>query len=194
MAPGDEVDESVLDDPDRLRAADPGDCLRGLAMAGATVRRTMAAAAEAGASVLADDGLPRAVVLLGGGSTRLAAEAMVCFAGPQAPVPIIVYRGLELPRWVGAADLVLAAGSNVEEDPSEGETGLARLLTAAGARGARVAAVAAADSPIAAAVGGMRGIVVESPAPDPFWPAFSGLLCLLRETGLITAPDELLEL
>jgi glucose/mannose-6-phosphate isomerase len=197
MAPGDAVDESVLDDPDRLRAADPGDCLRVLATAGATVRRTMSAAAEAGAPTLAADGLPRAVVLLGGGSTLLAAEAMVDFAGPRAAVPIIVYRGAELPRWIGATDLVIAASSNAADPtvaPRDQDAGPARLLAAAGGRGARVAAIGPPGSPIAVAVGSVRGIFIESAAPEPFWPAFSGLLCLLRETGLITAPDELLEL
>ena len=62
------LDEQLLDDAEGLAGADPSGSLRALASAGAQVRVSMRATAEAEVSRLVGDGRPRSVVVasLGG--------------------------------------------------------------------------------------------------------------------------------
>lgn len=102
------LDESILDSADQLLAADPGEMLRAIATSGAQVREAAVLAAEAGLGRLADDGRPRAIVVLGMGGSGIAGDVLAAVCGTESAVPVYVVKGYSLPGWVGAADLVCA--------------------------------------------------------------------------------------
>lgn len=185
------VDESVLDEPDRLAEADPEGMLRALASAGPQVRRSLISAQEADIRRIADDGPPRSIVVLGTGVAALAGAAVAAAAGQPATAPIIVHRDADLPRWVGAADMVIGLSST-----GAGAQALAAAQQAA-ARGARVVGVGPDDSPLAAVVAGARGpyvAITESRwRRATLWPLLTGLACLVDVVGAVELPAELLE-
>ncbi len=185
------VDETVLDDPDRLASADPAGLLRENATAGPQVRRTAAAADEGGVASLAGQGAPRSVLVVGSGVCRLAAQALSVLTGPEVTAPVVAHVGPDLPRWVGAADLVVglsASGANAAT---------LSVLQAAGSRGCEVAAVGPADTPLAAVVSRARGTLVAAPDHGPartrLWSLLTGLICLAGPVGLLDVPGDLLE-
>jgi len=185
------VDESVLDDPERLARADPDGMLRVLASAGPQVRRTAVSAIEGGVRALADDGLPRSIVVLGTGVAALAGAALAAIAGQQAHAPIVVHRDAWLPRWVGAADMVIGLSPT-----GAGSTALAAADQAA-ARGARVVGVGPSESPLAAVVAGARGpyVVIEDARwrRATFWPLLTGLAALAGAVGAVDVTEEMLD-
>lgn len=146
MGIGGEFDNDLLDDPRRLEATDTGGLLRAAATAGAQVRSTTAAAAEAGLAQLRGD-RPRALVLLTRpGAAPAAAPLLLALLGPSCPVPVVTTRSV--PMWVGALDVVLASTT----DPGDRE--LAEGIDRAVRRGAQVVLTAPADGPVAAAAAG----------------------------------------
>ena len=136
------TDESLLDRPADLEAADPEGMLRAVASGAGQVREAVALAREAGVGRLADEDLPRAVVVLGMGGSGIAGDVLAAVAGPTCPVPVVSVRGHVLPTWVGAADLVVAVSCSgtTEETLS--------ALDEAVRRGCRVLAVGATGSPL----------------------------------------------
>jgi glucose/mannose-6-phosphate isomerase len=185
------VDESVLDEPDRLVEADPEGMLRALASAGPQLRRTVVAAQEADVRRIAEDGTPRSIIVLGTGVAAIAAAAVAAAAGQPATAPILVHRGADLPRWVGAADMVIGLSPT-----GAGAQALAVAQQAA-ARGARVVGVGPDDSPLAAVVAGARGpyvAITESRwRRATLWPLLAGLATLVNSVGVVEISDELLE-
>jgi glucose/mannose-6-phosphate isomerase len=138
-----EVDESRLDDPEALAAADPEQMLRAVATSAAQVRAARTAAVDAGLEALREEGRPRAVVVAGMGGSGIAGDVLLALATATSPVPVVVHRGPGLPGWVGAADLVLAVSCS---------GGTAETLAAtdeAIRRGSRLVGVAGGDSPLA---------------------------------------------
>jgi glucose/mannose-6-phosphate isomerase len=136
------VDESVLDDPTRLAAADPGELLRELATAARQTRETWRLAEEAGVARLGADGRPRAVVVVGTGAAAGAADVLVAAAGAVSPVPVIGHHDHGLPGWVGVADVVLAVSGS-------GRSPLTlNAVEEAARRGCRLLAVGPADTPL----------------------------------------------
>ncbi len=95
----DVFDDTRLDDPDVLAAAD--DRLRWLAESGARVRSQADTVVEAIAA-LPQDSMPRAIVAAGADARLLRAVLE-----PWCPVPFVAWPGPGLPGWVGALDLVL---------------------------------------------------------------------------------------
>jgi len=95
----DVFDDTRLDDPDVLAAADAG--LRWLAESGARVR-SQAGAAEDAIAQLPRDSTPRAIVAAGADARLLRAVLE-----PWCPVPFVAWPGPGLPGWAGALDLVL---------------------------------------------------------------------------------------
>ncbi len=136
------LDEGVLEDASRLEVGDPGEMLRAVASAAAQVRESAQASAEAGIERLGEEGRPRSVVVLGMGGSGIAGDVLAALAGPEAPVPVYVHKGYGLPRWVGAADLVVAVSC------SGGTEETLSALDLAIRRGSRVLAVGAAESPL----------------------------------------------
>lgn len=138
-----EVDEARLDDVAALEAADPQHMLRAVASSAAQVRRSLTAARESGLEQIAQTGRPRAVIVTGMGGSGIAGEVLAAVSGPTSPVPVVVHRGYGLPPWVGAADLVIAVScSGTTQETLSAFDEAAR-------RGAVLAAVGAAGSPLA---------------------------------------------
>ncbi|WP_432509226.1 SIS domain-containing protein [Kineococcus auxinigenes] len=151
------LDETLLGDGDALTAADPSGVLRSLAGAGAQVREAVELSAGAGTGRLAEDGRPRAVVVAALGGASVVADVLTSLAGRSCPVPLVARRGGPLPSWVGPLDLVVAVSM------SGRAPGPLALATEAVRRGARVVAVAADGSPLAA-LGARPGNVHVPPA------------------------------
>ena len=94
-------DDTLLDDPDALLAADTE--LRRIAESGARVRRETDAAAEQ-LTMLDNTSRPRAIVAAGSGGRLLRAVLE-----PSCPVPFVAWSGPGLPGWAGPLDLVVIA-------------------------------------------------------------------------------------
>jgi glucose/mannose-6-phosphate isomerase len=88
-----------------------------------------------GPSGAEDAAPPRAVVGIGVGTGAAACEAVAALTGPRLGVPFVVWRGGDLPAFVGPGSLVLAASCGAESP----ETVMA--VRDALERGARVAGV-----------------------------------------------------
>ncbi|MGP2441897.1 SIS domain-containing protein [Streptomyces sp. JW3] len=204
------LDETLLDNPQGLAAADHRGLLRGAAEAGARVRTAARLTAEAGLSQLKPDGRPRAVLIAGPGAAAThAADLLGTLAGPGSPVTRLAPSGVapaagalrwDLPGWAGSVDLLLIA------TPDGAEPGLALLAEAAYRRGCAVVAVAPPRSPLSETVTGSLGLFLpmatapydqEEPlagaAPGVLWALLTPLLALLDRVGLLTAPPDALE-
>ncbi|MET9257807.1 SIS domain-containing protein [Streptomyces sp. NPDC048182] len=204
------LDETLLDAPERLTAADRRGLLRGAAEAGARVRTAARYAAEAGVGGLKPDGRPRAVLIAGpGAAAGQAADLLGALAGAGSPVTRLAPTGVapaagalrwELPGWAGSVDLLLIA------TPDGTEPGLALLAEQAYRRGCTVVAVAPARSPLSESVNGSVGMFlplataaydddepVAGAAPGVLWALLTPLLALLDRTGLLEAPPEAVE-
>ena len=87
----------------RSTPATPAGMLRAVASSGAQVREAALLAAEAGVARLADDGRPRAVVVVGMGGSAIAGDVLAAVAGPTLPVPLVVAPRLR-PAGLGRPD------------------------------------------------------------------------------------------
>ncbi|SDX75261.1 hypothetical protein SAMN05421504_103710 [Amycolatopsis xylanica] len=169
------LDDSLLDDPARLAAADSAGLLRAAAMAGAQVRATAEAAAEVGLSDRLDLGRPRALVLIDRpGVSRSLTRMLAALLTPQCPVPVVIAE--VVPSWIGALDVVFAH----TDDPGDRE--LAASLERAARFGATVVLSAPTDGPVAASVAG-KGLLIAPRVPVPPEMAFPRGLA----AGLLTA-------
>lgn len=152
------LDDTLLADPRALAALDTGGVLRSAATAGAQVRSTAHAAAEAGVGELAGS-RPRALVLLRRPGTSGAAAALFSAAlAPVAPIPVLVMDAV--PGWIGALDVVVAHTADAHD------VELAESVERAVRRGAEVVLSAPGDGPVAAAGAG-RARLVEPRIPVP---------------------------
>lgn len=188
-----DVDEELLGDTARLESGDPGEMLRAVASSAAQVREAAALAREAGVDrVAAEEGMPRAIVVLGMGGSGIAGDVLTALAGPESAVPIIVSKTYGLPRWVGAADLVI--GVSCSGSTEETLSGMDEAVR----RGCPVAAVAAESSPLADRCLRGRGLLlpVQSAGRLPramMWGLSVPLALLGRALGLVELPDEEVE-
>lgn len=184
---GQAFDEELLDDPERLAAVDLSGLLRAAASAGAQVRSTATAAAEAGLDRLRGE-RPRALVLITRpGAAAAAAPLLVALLGPGCPLPVVACASV--PSWVGALDVVLAHTT----DPGDRElaVGVDRALR----RGAHVVLTAPGDGPVAAAAAGRSVLLtprVEVPAALVLPRALVAGLLLCDALGLLAVELELL--
>lgn len=168
-------DDTLLADPERVAEADTAGLLRALAMAGAQVRATSDAAAEARLAERLDVGSPRVIVLVagpGGGGTALALLAELLATSTAVPV----VAADVVPHWVGALDVVFAHS----DDP--GDLRLATGLERAVRRGTTVVVSAPDEGPVAAAVAG-HGVLVSPLVRVPMDLSFPRALT----AGLLTA-------
>ena len=181
----------LLDDVAVLDARDPGGMLRAIASSGAQVREAARLAGEAGVARLADDGRPRAVVVVGMGGSAVAGDVLAAVAGPALPVPLVVHRDFGLPGWVGPMDLVVAVSCS-------GET--AETLSAleeAVRRGCRLLVVGREGSPLDDL--GQRGRAVFVPVTQgrqpraSAWALATPLVVAGHALGLLQAPAEAVE-
>lgn len=146
-----------LDNQAAVEAADPAAMLRAVASSAAQVRAAQAAVDEAGLDRIERSVRPRSIVCVGMGGSGIAGDVLAAVAGPGCPVPIWVHKDLGLPGWVGATDLVVAVSCSGTTQET--------LSAAAEAvrRGASLAGVGAAGSPLAAVVEQARGVFVPVP-------------------------------
>jgi hypothetical protein len=150
-----------FDDAEGLLAADRGGLLRGASMAGAQVRATAAALDEGALESIAGDP-PRTVIWVAGrGNAETAGSILAAALGGSAAAPIVVCA--EAPPWIGALDLLVAAG----DDPVDPV--LVGAAATAVRRGARVVVAAPYDGPLRDATAG-RAAVLEPRlwVPDDF--------------------------
>lgn len=183
------LDDTLLDDPARLRTADgeSGGCLRAAASAGAQVRSTAEAVAATNIGDVAG-ARPRALVLVDRPGVAPAVNRLLAaLLGPGCPVPLVTAE--EVPGWVGPLDVVLAH----TDDP--GDLPLAQSVHRAGRRGAHVLLTAPEDGPVAAAAAGAATLVaprVHVPAGFSFPRALTAGLALLGVLGLLTTDLDVL--
>lgn len=186
-----EPDHGLLDDPEALAEADPGEMLRHVASAAAQVREAQLLATEAGIDRIALGGRPRAIVVAGMGGSGIAGEVLAAICGLGCPVPITTVHGYRLPGWVGAADLVIV----VSRSGATEET----LGTAADAarRGCRLLCVGAGGSPLAELAVQSGALFVPVPPAAQTRAALWGLsvpsLLAAGALGLANVPPEVLE-
>ncbi|GAA2084874.1 SIS domain-containing protein [Actinomadura alba] len=185
------VNPGVLEDPEAIAAADPGDMLRQVASSAAQIREAQLATAEAGITRLADGTRPRAIVVVGMGGSAISGDVLAAVAGPGCPVPIVTVRGYRLPGWVGAADLVMAVSC------SGGTEETLAVTAEAVRRGCRLLCVGAADSPLAALAAQVRGVFVPVRSVGQpratLWALAVPLILAVRELGLTEVSDEVFE-
>jgi glucose/mannose-6-phosphate isomerase len=129
-----------LDTPDVVEAADPGDMLRQVASAAAQVRTALRSCRETDLSGFTPDVRPRAIVVVGMGSSGVAGDILGAVSGPGTPVQVVTVQTERLPGWVGAADVVLAVSC------SGTSTETLAIATEAARRGCRLAGVGAEGS------------------------------------------------
>jgi glucose/mannose-6-phosphate isomerase len=187
-----EVDAARLDDPDALRAADPGDMLRQVASAAAQIREAQFRTTEAGiAAVLAESGRPRSVIVAGMGGSAISGDVLAAVCGTGCPVPVVTVRGYQLPGWIGAADLVIAVSCSGSTEET------LAIAVEAVRRGARLLCVGAEGSPLAdvAAQASARFVPVRSVGQPraTLWGLTVPLLIAARAIGIADVSDDVLE-
>ncbi|HEY7225749.1 MAG TPA: SIS domain-containing protein [Micromonosporaceae bacterium] len=177
------VEEALLNDTDRLIAADKSGMLRAIASAGAQVREAAALAAEANLSSLADEGRPRAVVVAGVGTAARTGDLLETVAGPRCPVPVLAHRSAGVPGWVGAADAVIAVSASGRSPEAFA------AAEAAARRGARLVAIGPPDSELQAVAERARAPFVpvprRAPARASLWALTVPVLLAARTLGLV---------
>jgi len=181
-----------LDDPDMVEAGDPGGMLREVASSAAQVRTALRACAETDLSALRPDTRPRAIVVAGsGGGSAFAGHALAAICGVSSPVQVLRVSGYQLPGWVGAADLVIAASrSGQTAEP-------VALATEATRRGCELVVVGARGSPLHELAQRARGtfIPVESggPARSMPWALTVPLLVIGSRLGVAHVEEDTYE-
>jgi glucose/mannose-6-phosphate isomerase len=186
------LDDTLLDDANRLAAGDPGEMLRAVATSAAQVRESWRAAHEAGVARVAEDGRPRAVVVLGMGGSAIAGDVLASVAGTSCPVPISTVRSYSLPGWVGAADLVVAVSCSGRTEETIASA------TEAVRRGCRLLVVSEPDSPLAAIAEQSRALFVpvQATGRQPramMWALSMPLLAAGQALGLVDLQDAAVE-
>ena len=185
-------DETVLDDPEALEAADPGEMLRAVASSGAQMRYAARVTREHDLDRLLEYGRPRAIVVTGMGGSGIAGDVLGAVAGPNCPVPILTVRGYTLPGWVSSVDLVVGVSC------SGGTEETLNVVEAAGRRGAMLLTVGAADTPLAEQSEKVQGvhIAVDAAGRLPracIWNLSTPLLVIADLLGIAEVPQETLE-
>jgi glucose/mannose-6-phosphate isomerase len=168
--------------------------LRAVATAGAQVRTSVAAMAEAKDEVdrLASDGRPRAVVVAGMGGSGATAAVLAAVAGSRCPVPVVAQRDYQLPGWVGPMDLVVGVSSSGQTEET------LSAVDEAVRRGCPLVTVGPSGSPLAARAEQARGVhlPVDQGGRKPranLWSLSVPLLVLADVLGLAAVPTGSLE-
>lgn len=159
-----EFDDSRLEDPEALRAADH--LLRPLAEAGSRVRRELVSA-EAPLSRLDASDRPRAMITFGPEARLLRAVLE-----PTCPVPLVAWPRLGLPGWVGPLDIVVVMGGG-------DKVSLAAAFEAV-RRGCRLLVACPADSVLAQESASASTTLLPTSTGDPMAAAIVALVALHR--------------
>jgi D-arabinose 5-phosphate isomerase GutQ len=183
-------DEARLDDESALGALDRSETLRALAGAGAQVRRTMAAAGEAGLDRLRDVE-PRGVVIAAAGGSVAVADLFEAVSHGAAALPVQSCSSGSLPGWVGALDVVIAVSQ------SGRAAGTLALAAEAARRGAFLVTVGADGSPLADVGARAHGVhvpipVVGSSSRTSMWAQATPALLAADAMGIASCSQETL--
>lgn len=193
-----EIDESHLDNPAIWGDVPNGQqapvwargvdtILRHLAAAGPHLREAVALTGEAGLGALIDEGRPRALLVAGVGTAARTGEILHAVAGEGCPTPVLSHRSASIPGWVGAADVVIAVSASGKSPEA------LAAAEAAVYRGARLVAVSAPDSPLAALAERARAIHVPVPLRRParinLWALVVPVLLTGRALGLVDVTE-----
>lgn len=186
------IDESLLDDPEAVLAADRSELLRHVATAGAQVREAITRADEAGVARLAEDGRPRSVVVAAAGASAHVGWMLTAVAGVSCPVPVVRADGFALPGWVGPLDLVVVVGGST---PPEETLALAEESAR---RGCRLLAVSPPGGELAEVALRAHGVHVPvyrsgRPSRADLWARAVPLLLAADALGLAEVPMESLQ-
>jgi glucose/mannose-6-phosphate isomerase len=185
------LDESFLDDVEGLEAADTGGMLLATATSAAQVREAATACDDAGLRRVAEEGRPRAIVVLGSGTAALTGDLLAGLAAPGSPTPVLVVRGPDLPAWVGAADLAIAVSASGRAAETLSATDEAIR------RGTRLVTVSAEGSPLdlRGEQAGAQHVVVPGgrPARASLWSMAIPVLLTADALHLISVPPEAIE-
>lgn len=165
----DTFDDTRLDDPEVLAAADPP--LRRLAESGARVRLEVGGAAEA-LGGLAAEAPPRAIVAAGADARLLRAVLE-----PWCPVPFVAWPGPSLPGWAGALDLVLVLA------PAGGDAQTASAVHEAVRRGCALITACPPHSVLAELAQARHSTLLPTQTDDPLAVAV-GMLQALHSLGV----------
>ncbi|AKU16227.1 SIS domain-containing protein [Luteipulveratus mongoliensis] len=185
------IEESALDDVERLSRVDSQDTLRALATAGAQVREAVTLSQEAGVERVAYGERPRSVLVAALGGSSVVADVLDLLAEPGSPVPVTVRRNLPLPGWVGPLDLVIAVSLSGRAE------GPLALAAEAARRGAALLTVGAEDSPLADVCKQHRGVHIgvgrdRTSSRTSLWSLLTPVLMAGDSLGLIDAPASVL--
>lgn len=163
-------EQELLDDEELLVRRDEGRLLWSLARAGAQVRHAAEVVEDFGVARLADADRPRSVLLVGDSPCTGALRVLARLLAPAAPTTI--WSGVELPRWAGPADALLAAGFDGRQPRVLG------VVAEAARRGLEVCVVAPSRSPLAQAAGRAPVAELESGAHyrSAMWAVLTPLL------------------
>ena len=159
-------DDSLLEDPTALGAADP--VLRRMAEAGARVRRESADAVSPLARLV---DLPRPRAVVAAGSEARLVRAML---EPVCPVPFVAWPAHGLPGWVGALDLVVVMAS------AGAEPGLVATVHEGVRRGAQLLIACPPASLVAEHAASRSTVLLPTSTADPLSAAVSVLAALHR--------------
>jgi glucose/mannose-6-phosphate isomerase len=190
MAPR-ELREDLLSDAVAAEAADHGGTLRLIAATGARIRRAAALReldpeADRVLGRLAEDGRPRALIILGHGTATTVARLVSAIGTSTAAVPIVAVAGPTLPGWVGPLDLVVVASTSGRSPE------ICVALTEAGRRGCRVVVVAPPASPIGLLSHQVRGSLIamdddSAPVWTRLWSVAVPVLIAAQTVGALPA-------
>jgi D-arabinose 5-phosphate isomerase GutQ len=181
------ADPERLADADQLTTGDGGLMLRSVAGAGAQLRESAALTAEAGLHLLGEEGRPRALVVAGVGTAARTGDILAAVVPPRCPVPVLSHRSVGVPGWVGAGDVVLAVSASGQSPEA------LAAAQAAAARGARLVAIGAPDSPLQAYAAQARALFVpvvpRRPARINLWALTVPVLMAARALGMVTVTE-----
>lgn len=104
-------DEAVLYEPERLIAAG-ANILAAAAASGASIRSALHDTDVSVISAAADQGPPRALVVVGAGGSVAAGDIVSACAGRGSAVPVVTLNGPSLPGWVGPLDIVVPVSAS----------------------------------------------------------------------------------
>ena len=146
------IDDTALDDLDRMSAIDASQMFAAVASSGAQMREAVSKIDRAALKKIAEAGKPRAIIVAGMGGSGVSGDVLTAVAGPSSSLPIVVERTHHLPGWVSPIDMVIAVScsGSTEETLS--------VAQEAGRRGARLVTIGAAGSPIEAVSASAAGV------------------------------------
>lgn len=187
------ADDVLLDDAQRIIAADPGEQLRAAASTGAQIRTGIRETDRAVVAAIAGAGLPRTVVITGMGGSGISGQVLEALGAVHAQIPVVSHRGYLLPSWVGVNDLVIALSASGRTEET--------IAAAAEAvrRGCPLVAITAHGSPLAEVAAAARNawhipVDVQGRMPRAsMWTLLTPLLIIGAALGIANVTDTALE-